>query len=261
MAYTPNRFERVTAVVVAVAIVAFAMYLIARNEPFEDRTLITVLRILVSLATAILGAILPGFLNVSWKGGGLVIRAGGALALFLVTFFGSPHITDKLMVTHYYLDKLSSGEIKTNLENINGRFMAVKMVENWNEEKSRRETSAWLDEDRRNKEVVISLVRFTSEVHECIAAGLCNADRICSKAHIEIENFAQDFGWYFAAIESGYRPQLRAVKLFRSCDCYEFAREQHCPRLKEWCTYPRNCPFSLYHLFADSSRKLVSLFR
>lgn len=50
------------------------------------------LRVVLSFATAVLGATIPGFLEIGWKGTGLAIRAGGALALFVLTFLYTPDL-------------------------------------------------------------------------------------------------------------------------------------------------------------------------
>jgi hypothetical protein len=49
----------------------------------------------LSLSIAVLGATVPGFLNVGWSGRGLAIRAGGALALFVLTFLLTPQIVQQ----------------------------------------------------------------------------------------------------------------------------------------------------------------------
>jgi hypothetical protein len=67
-------------------------YLLIRNEPFRSQNLVVAMRILLSLAAATLGAAIPGFLHVSWNKRGVTIRAGGALALFVVVLFGSPTV-------------------------------------------------------------------------------------------------------------------------------------------------------------------------
>jgi hypothetical protein len=86
-----HMFERIVAAIVAVAIVGFIMALAWRNVPIDPGIMVLV-RIILSLAMAVLGATVPGFLNVSWSGGGLVIRAGGALALFVLTLVYTPTI-------------------------------------------------------------------------------------------------------------------------------------------------------------------------
>lgn len=61
--------------------------LIALFKPLPSPFEYTVFRIIISLAAAGIGAILPGFLDVRFKNW---LRAGGALALFVVVYFFSP---------------------------------------------------------------------------------------------------------------------------------------------------------------------------
>ena len=49
-----------------------------------------VFRVLLSLGAADLGAIIPGFINIEWEIGEFFIRAGGAIALFLVVYLINP---------------------------------------------------------------------------------------------------------------------------------------------------------------------------
>ena len=93
--YHASHWEKVVAVAMAFLVVAVVMYLVIRNQPFADPNLVTILRIVLSVAMGILGATIPGFLNVQWRGGGFVVRAGGALALFVITFFGSPNVIQR----------------------------------------------------------------------------------------------------------------------------------------------------------------------
>jgi hypothetical protein len=90
--YSASQWEKIVAVAMAVLIVGLVIYLVVRNEPFADPNLVRILRIVLSVAAGILGATIPGFLDVKWSGGGFIIRAGGALALFVITFFGSPSV-------------------------------------------------------------------------------------------------------------------------------------------------------------------------
>lgn len=73
-------------------VLAVVLYLILRGEPLKSENYYQWTRILISFSIAVLGATIPGFLNVAWKGAGLSIRAAGALGLFVVTFFGSPKV-------------------------------------------------------------------------------------------------------------------------------------------------------------------------
>jgi hypothetical protein len=89
-------FDRVAATLAAIVIVGLAVFLLVRNTPISDPKLFFVLRVVLSFSAATLGATIPGFLNVSWSGGGLAVRAGGALALFVLTFVYTPDlVTDQ----------------------------------------------------------------------------------------------------------------------------------------------------------------------
>lgn len=64
-----------------------AIFFVAVQNPQLGDFAYTMLRIIVALAAAGIGAVLPGFLNVGFKG---VLRAGGALALFVIVYFFPP---------------------------------------------------------------------------------------------------------------------------------------------------------------------------
>lgn len=70
-------FDRLAAIFAGLAILGLVIFLLVRNEPIADARLFFALRVVLSLASAILGATLPGFLNIGWKKDGLVIRTGG----------------------------------------------------------------------------------------------------------------------------------------------------------------------------------------
>ncbi len=90
--YQATSWERITVVAVSVFVVLLVAWVVIRNEPFRDTNIVVLLRILLSLSTAVLGFTIPGFLHIELKGRGLVIRAGGALALFVLTFFFTPGV-------------------------------------------------------------------------------------------------------------------------------------------------------------------------
>jgi hypothetical protein len=73
-------------------IVGLAVFLLIRNQPIADPKLFFVLRVVLSLSAATLGASIPGFLTLKWSRAGLVIPAGGALALFVLTFVYTPDL-------------------------------------------------------------------------------------------------------------------------------------------------------------------------
>jgi hypothetical protein len=85
-------FDRIAATFAALVIVALAVFLLIRNQPIADPKLFFVLRVVLSFSAATLGASIPGFLNLRWSGGGLAVRAGGALALFVLTFVYTPDL-------------------------------------------------------------------------------------------------------------------------------------------------------------------------
>lgn len=71
-------------------ILVFATYY-PNPEPFQVKAFITAL----SLAAAGVGAVLPGSLEISYKG---LVRASGALGLFLIVWFSQP-VIEKRVVT------------------------------------------------------------------------------------------------------------------------------------------------------------------
>jgi hypothetical protein len=89
------QFDRMAATCGALVVVGLAVFLLVRNEEIADPRLFFVLRVVVSFATATLGATIPGFLEIGWSGRGLAIRAGGALALFVLTFLYTPDLVTK----------------------------------------------------------------------------------------------------------------------------------------------------------------------
>jgi tetratricopeptide (TPR) repeat protein len=86
------RFERRLSLFTAVFIVALVGFLVIRNQPFADPNLVVLARIILALAIGILGATIPGFLQLTYNFAGFAIRATGALALFVIAFFGTPHV-------------------------------------------------------------------------------------------------------------------------------------------------------------------------
>jgi hypothetical protein len=73
-------------------VLGFVLFLLLRDRPFSDPNFYLYTRILLSFGIAVLGATIPGFLDITWHGGGLAIRAAGALGLFVLTFFGTPKV-------------------------------------------------------------------------------------------------------------------------------------------------------------------------
>ena len=89
------QFDRIAATCAALVIVGLVVFLLVRNEEIADPRLFFALRLVLSFATAVLGATIPGFLSVGWTAGGLTVRAGGALALFALTYLYTPDLAAK----------------------------------------------------------------------------------------------------------------------------------------------------------------------
>src|SRR6266498_3522180 len=89
-------WERITSVVTALIILGVIIYLVIRNQPFRDPNLVVLARMILALAVAICGATIPGFVNMKWNARGLTVRAGGALALFLITLAFTPKVLPML---------------------------------------------------------------------------------------------------------------------------------------------------------------------
>ena len=90
--HTGASFDRIAAIVAAMAIVGLVVFLLVRNEAIASPQLFYALRVVLSVAAAVLGATIPGFLDLDWKGSGLAVRAGGALALFVLTYAYTPDL-------------------------------------------------------------------------------------------------------------------------------------------------------------------------
>jgi hypothetical protein len=89
---TGLQFDRLAATLAALVVVGLAVFLLVRNQPIADPKLFFVLRVVLSFSAATLGATIPGFLDIRWSGSGLALRAGGALALFVLTFVYTPDV-------------------------------------------------------------------------------------------------------------------------------------------------------------------------
>ena len=92
---TSMQFDRIAATFAALVIVGLVVFLLVRNEEIADPRLFFALRLVLSFSAAVLGASIPGFLAVGWSGGGLTVRAGGALALFVLTYLYTPDLALK----------------------------------------------------------------------------------------------------------------------------------------------------------------------
>jgi hypothetical protein len=96
-------------------IVGLAVFLLIRNQPIADPRLFLVLRVVVSFSVAALGAIIPRFLELGWRGQGLAIRAGGSLALFVLTFVYTPDLVTGEGGSGPQIRQKSTGEQSLNI--------------------------------------------------------------------------------------------------------------------------------------------------
>jgi hypothetical protein len=72
------------------AALATVLWLAFRGSELTEQQF-EILRIVLALAGGGVGAVIPGFLDLNLKSGGkLALRAGGALAVFVVLYFWSP---------------------------------------------------------------------------------------------------------------------------------------------------------------------------
>src|SRR5947209_5466031 len=116
MTQTGQSFDRIAATLAALVIVGLMAYLLIRNEPIADARLFFGLRLILSFSAAVLGASIPGFLNLKWSGGGFVARAGGALALFILTFVFTPDLVkDQGSFGETQIKQHSEGPLSPNI--------------------------------------------------------------------------------------------------------------------------------------------------
>lgn len=89
--YKPALWEKITAYGLGGLVVVVGLVIILRGVELSPQNFI-LLRIMLSFALAVVGAVIPGFLHVglTWKG--VVIRAFGACALFVITYFFTPAV-------------------------------------------------------------------------------------------------------------------------------------------------------------------------
>lgn len=89
--YSPKLWERVVALSAALLWFGLVGFLVIRNQALEPNFVVLV-RIILSVMAGILGAMIPGILLVGIHGPGFKIRAGGALALFVISYFFTPAV-------------------------------------------------------------------------------------------------------------------------------------------------------------------------
>ena len=86
--HKPSTLERIFAFLVAATLIGVMSMLLLRETPLDDNRLKLAMVLMAVLALA-LGVLLPGLLNLTYKGAGLTLRAAGGGAMFLlVLYFG-----------------------------------------------------------------------------------------------------------------------------------------------------------------------------
>lgn len=123
-----------------------AIFVTALFKPNPTAFQYNIFRIMISLAAAGVGAILPGFLDVRFR---QAIRAGGALALFLVVYFGSPAALTPILgepplpesnaepTIQKWFSHLDSGELAESYATTSDRFRKQFTYEQYRETVSR----------------------------------------------------------------------------------------------------------------------------
>jgi hypothetical protein len=92
--YHASLWEKLVTTGASLTIIGLVVFVVIRNQPFADPNVVVLLRFVLALALASLGATIPGFLHVGISGYGVVIRAGGALALFVLGISVTPTVLD-----------------------------------------------------------------------------------------------------------------------------------------------------------------------
>ena len=123
--HKPSLWERITTLVLGVALLATGVFLVVRNKQFADPNLVVITRIIISLGVAICGASVPGFLNIEWNFRNNAIKAGGALGLFVLTYVVTPKV-----LSNYYVTNVNNTN-NTNVLNVtNGTNVTITNITN-----------------------------------------------------------------------------------------------------------------------------------
>lgn len=104
-------YDRIIATVAAIVGLGLVAFVIVRNEAFADPNFAVMMRVILSLVAGVFGATLPGFLNITWSGSGFALRAGGALALFALTYIFTPTVIQPTPSPDPGTDKVACVEI------------------------------------------------------------------------------------------------------------------------------------------------------
>ncbi|MCP4702774.1 MAG: hypothetical protein GY862_38835 [Gammaproteobacteria bacterium] len=92
--YQPQNWEKIIGYLTGAGFIGLIMYLLVRNEAFADPNLAVMARILLSVCAGLFTATVPGFLHIDFSAKGWVIRAGGALAMAVLTYMWTPTVLE-----------------------------------------------------------------------------------------------------------------------------------------------------------------------
>ena len=90
--YQTQNWERIVVYTAGFLFIGLIAFLVIRNQPIADPNFVTFIRIILSVLIAAMGATIPGMLNVNFSKKGVLIRASGALALFVITYLLTPAV-------------------------------------------------------------------------------------------------------------------------------------------------------------------------
>ncbi|OMI09489.1 hypothetical protein BSN85_16300 [Bradyrhizobium brasilense] len=232
---------------IAVLIVLFSFYIIARNDPDPEPNTVVFMRILLTLACGVLGGTIPGFLNVEYSFGGLVIRAFGAAALAVLVYVFTPQVLPSLRTrTEIILDQSRIGDIGALFKKVNSYWDLPKRTDEYQKtplDERKKLITAWIGDDASKNNAVLEVTKFVADVHGCIDSKRCVLSELCTSS---LFDDADNFLLFFDSLldnwaAAGHEQTLKAAQAFISCDCYRQRNEKRCKNHKPMCNAPPNC--------------------
>jgi hypothetical protein len=98
------------------------VFVLVRNHLIADPRLFLVLPVVISFSAAALGAAIPGFLELGWRGQGPAVRARGALALVVLTFVYAPNLVTDQAGPGLQTRQESKGNLSPNIVGNTGKI-------------------------------------------------------------------------------------------------------------------------------------------
>jgi hypothetical protein len=112
-------WEKIVAFAMAAVVLLAVLVVVLRNEPFKDPNIVLVFRIVIAAAMGVFVMVVPGFLHVEWKGRGLVIRAGGAIAAFVLCLVFTPKVLPPMAAAADAKDNADANKVQDVSEKAN----------------------------------------------------------------------------------------------------------------------------------------------